>query len=109
MGELAYLTVRHPLVGRWQGEHGLVEYDVEPAGRGFRVRARLHLEGIELPVRRVHWDGSTLSFATRMPDSGACVLHRLSVHADGSVRHHFRGLQTWTRRPADEDREEDGE
>lgn len=100
MGEVAYLTVRHPLVGHWFDEHALVEYDVLPAPGGFRVHARLHLEGLEIPVRYVHWDGSNLSFATRMPGSGAWVHHTLSVQGDGTLRHAFRGLESWSRRPS---------
>lgn len=89
----------HPLIGTWvgEGEDSRCHYTIKSSGTSFTVTAIDAIDGEELIISDVDWDGENLTFTSLMPSTGRIgknVMH-LITNNDVEFQFTFTVTETW--------------
>jgi len=94
------LNVRHPLVGTWRdpdGDGSTVRFAVRAAGSTFDVRVVDKLDGEEIEVSNVKWDGEVLRFSTFVRSSGRQADYEMQSTSPSEVSLRLSYAEPWVR------------
>jgi hypothetical protein len=96
------LPARHPIIGVWRhaDPEEIVEYTISAIDRGVRVAARERLDGEDLEISSVSWNGETLSFGSTLPSTRWALQNALRLLDRDTIDHWFEHRERWVRERA---------
>jgi hypothetical protein len=94
------LNARHPLVGTWRdpdGDGSTVRFIVRPTGSTFDARVVDKIDGEEIEVSKVTWDGQVLRFSTFVRSSGRQADYEMQSTSPSEVSLRLSYAEPWVR------------
>lgn len=94
---------RAPWLGVWlpaeAGESNLSVTVTAGRGEGLKVAAQDAIDGEELEVSKVRWEGKSLHFRTLTPSTGVTLDHQLELRPRAEAVYRCTVAQSWVRTP----------